>query len=69
MAARRDVYIALAYLDVADRSAETRQTALLERIEHIAGSVESLLADIRAQQTLVGQIAGFLGVVLPPGRP
>jgi hypothetical protein len=71
-AARRDLYVALAYLDVADRAADARNTLMVvqisnlgTRIDDIAHNVGLLQAGLQEQQATLAQISSLLGVVVP----
>ena len=65
MAARRDLYRALAYLDIADVAADARHTALLQRLTEIDGQVDALTVSVASQQATLTKIVDFLGVVIP----
>jgi len=67
----KDLYTALAYLDIADGKADALadgQTGLRQKIDAISGTLDGLVGKVDSLATDIARLTDFLGTVIPPWR-
>jgi len=67
----KDLYTALAYLDIADGKADALadgQNGLRLKIDALSGKLDGLAAKVDGLSTDIDRLTNFLGVVIPPWR-
>jgi len=67
----KDLYTALAYLDIADGKADAladAQSGLRQKIDLLSGKLDGLAGKVDGLSTDLARLTDFLGAVIPPWR-